>query len=344
MTSICMTGRGGLLFLCMIVLRAADAQEAALENDSTSRCVTIATVAAKVGDGHAITLEYDARSIPFRYSCALTTPVCTTGECYVVEVNIYWDLTGAYCGFDLPAGKVLTKRSHDKFTQSDYDKLDAILGDAEWTLANYPIESLIVDKTVSIPEIKTFSIPEIKTVSIPETKVDGYSGATSSFVTEEDSVSGALFTVHVLWHFVHRPEIERVIRANTLALLDSGKIGFDIFLKSEREQYWDWCVDQLDAEHLDTEISQMLTNLLPRCNSFLGYKILKLLDATSLEMQMFLWDTFKKVSVEKKRNIVDKLTACSLHEEIAAQMNEYRETCKNPLERFLLKLIADKAR
>ena len=61
---------------------------------------------------------------PSYYKSEIFTPVCNTGECLPVFVNIYWKLSGAYLRYDQPNEKILTKLDHEPFTEADYRLLD----------------------------------------------------------------------------------------------------------------------------------------------------------------------------------------------------------------------------
>jgi hypothetical protein len=75
---------------------------------------------------NAVMLAYKNGKPAYYYS-EIFTPVCETGECKPIYINIYWDLMGNYDYFDQPENEILTKLDHKPFTDDDYELLDEIL-------------------------------------------------------------------------------------------------------------------------------------------------------------------------------------------------------------------------
>src|SRR5690606_20261779 len=53
---------------------------------------------------------------PLVYYRHLIREVCFDGQCRLLNVLLYWDITGRYLGFELPAGEFLSKTEHEPFT------------------------------------------------------------------------------------------------------------------------------------------------------------------------------------------------------------------------------------
>ncbi|MEX2565976.1 MAG: hypothetical protein WD431_08545, partial [Cyclobacteriaceae bacterium] len=108
-----------------------------------------------------IQLQYDAGHQPKHYYAHVRTPVCKEGLCYLLVIDLYWDLLGNFSDYKAPEGRPLTKFDHEPFTQQDHEKMNEILSNKDSFLRFYALDNL-VDTT------------EQK----PSNEVDGTTGAT----------------------------------------------------------------------------------------------------------------------------------------------------------------------
>ncbi len=141
--------------------------------------------------------------VPAYYYSNIFTPVCNTGECLPVYINIYWDLSGKYLRFDQPVGEILTKLDHIPFSAEDYILLDQILRGTDPRYA-YDHSDLISpvkhsqsqhsEQTVPNPAP---SIQKKKMISKYE-MIDGVTGATA-IQHKAQFVPGALYTTYTIW-------------------------------------------------------------------------------------------------------------------------------------------------
>uniref|UniRef100_UPI003216C7CC hypothetical protein n=1 Tax=uncultured Draconibacterium sp. TaxID=1573823 RepID=UPI003216C7CC len=69
----------------------------------------------------------DANGYPVKYARHVITGVCIEGECRFVRINLFWNPTGRYLGFELPDGEFLSKTKHVAFKQADYNQINDIL-------------------------------------------------------------------------------------------------------------------------------------------------------------------------------------------------------------------------
>ena len=134
---------------------------------------------------------------PSYYKSEIFTPVCNTGECLPVFVNIYWKLSGAYLRYDQPNEKILTKLDHEPFTEADYRLLDEILRgpDPRFGSSHSRIDRGAKrknDDRVSRPA------PKMSAQIDKHLMVDGISGATLPELRDK-FVPGALYTTYTLW-------------------------------------------------------------------------------------------------------------------------------------------------
>ena len=133
---------------------------------------------------------------PAYYKSEIFTPVCNTGECLPVYINIYWNLNGDYLKFDQPEGEILTKLDHQPFTDADYELLNEIIKD--------------LDPRLSLPELNHSQgkqdnqisqgspAPSMSLKIDKHAMVDGISGATLP-ERQNQFVPGALYTTYTIW-------------------------------------------------------------------------------------------------------------------------------------------------
>lgn len=249
--------------------------------------------------------EYDK---PKFYYAELVTPVCESGECYLVEVKLFWDLVGTYLGFKLPPDKVLTKIDHKHFEQSDYEKLHRILGNLNWPLAGYAINELIIDSTKMLVD----------------SELDAYSGATVTFVKEQDNIPGALYTIYTLWEFVHNQDIVKSLQTHTLSLVKKEDLEMVDFLSSDKIADRLWALNNLHQTiALDAPLRSSLFDLIADKDYFMAYSAISAIKPVHLDsdtLQLGLFSKYKEVNHSLKKMIIEKLMeAPYLNSEIVRQ-------------------------
>lgn len=138
---------------------------------------------------------------PLHYVSHIFTPVCNTGECLPVYINIYWDLSGKYKRFDFDDGAILTKLDHVPFTPEDYILLDNILREPDPRFLDLPKHSEVVNYSLNHGDVPPSNPSPATSSKIFQTKyemVDGVTGATRPEQTAK-FVPGALYTCYTLW-------------------------------------------------------------------------------------------------------------------------------------------------
>lgn len=152
-----------------------------------------------------LNIGYTANGLPCSIYRDVTTGVCLDGECRVVNIRIYWTITGRYLGYGLPDGQELTKREHVAFSEQEYKLFHKILND-------------------SLSLLKYYTLQEIQPVKGTKMKTDGISGATTPNLSGY-IVPDAAFTSLTVWHLVYgstRDSIEQWTGQNiSPSLLDS---------------------------------------------------------------------------------------------------------------------------
>lgn len=129
---------------------------------------------------------------PEYYVAHIFTPVCNTGECLPVKINIYWDLCGNYLKFDQEEGEILTKLDHAPFTDEDYQLLDEILKGPDPRIIRRSKHLKGKKNNQSSPS------PDYETSFSKYDMVDGITGSTLPEVKEK-FVPGALYTTYTLY-------------------------------------------------------------------------------------------------------------------------------------------------
>ena len=271
-------------------------------------------------------IVYSGNDRPKFYYTKLITPVCESGHCYLVSIKIFWDLVGTYLHFEMPADRVLTKMDHEHFTTADYGKLQRILSDAQWPLAQYELNQLIIDSTKTLID----------------SEIDAYSGATAPFVREKDNIPGALYTIYSLWEFAHDEPIIQKLRNYTDGVIEKGVLDLKDFLSSERKSYWKWAVEKLEKVKIDQNIYPLLWNIIDKADQYLSFEILNLIEADSIQVQTQLWELFQKVSIYKKRDIIQTLEIQKVNDQILIDMLKYLSHTDDPMERLILKKLINK--
>jgi len=140
---------------------------------------------------------------PAYYYSNIFTPVCNTGECLPVFINIYWNLAGHYLRYDQPEGKILTKLDHVPFTPEDYVLLDEILRDIDprYDMAiqhSSPSQGSQSEKHNDVNQASPAPSMESKRMLTKYEMIDGVTGATAIQHVAK-FIPGALYTTYTLW-------------------------------------------------------------------------------------------------------------------------------------------------
>ncbi len=130
-----------------------------------------------------LTIYFSEPDLPSAFSRDIHTAVCLDTLCRVVDITLYWEITGKYLGFSLPSGTQLTKKEHTPFSEKDYSRLNEILSD-------------------SSSQLRTFTPEDIHPVKKSVNHTDGITGATlpdlASWIVPE-----AAYSSYTLWHITY---------------------------------------------------------------------------------------------------------------------------------------------
>ncbi|GAB3267196.1 hypothetical protein GCM10027347_35750 [Larkinella harenae] len=128
---------------------------------------------------------------PVWYFRKIKTSVCFDNKCRLLDIVVYWNVTGRYLGYELPKGEFLSKTEHEPFKPAEYTRLNELLADPFSPLANFSYEELAPKPATETPG------------------VDAVSSATAKNVLDY-VVEGAVYTTYKLWHIVYGPAQQEV--------------------------------------------------------------------------------------------------------------------------------------
>jgi hypothetical protein len=160
----------------------------------------------------SLTIYFSNTSCPEAFSRNIHTAVCIDSLCRLVDITLYWEVTGKYLGYSLPQGEEMTKKEHTPFSENDYNKLTEILSDSSSQLGFYTPE-------------------EIHPVKQPVVKTDGITGATppdlASWIVPE-----AAYSSYTLWHLTYGATRDSIM-AYTKTKLISKQLLNNFLLNSD---------------------------------------------------------------------------------------------------------------
>lgn len=247
-------------------------QEATIQNKSSNEPLILKTFIEQES-GETIFMQSLKDSTPLRYFKKVRGEVCSSKECRLLNIEIYWNITGRYLGFKLPEGEFLSKNDHEPFKVTEYEQLHSILAD----------ESLPLDK-VSLEEL----------VEKPQKGVDAISGATSKSIAQI-VVKGAAYTTFKLWNIVNGSSMDNISKLTEKQL---SPHLLSLILESKNVTDKLWALNRLNADkELTPELEAKLLAIISSDDFYLSYNALKTLSPThlksgALQYRLFLMAVF----------------------------------------------------
>ncbi len=257
----------------------------------------------------SVDLVFTDNDQPDYYQSQVETPVCKDSLCYLVKIDLYWDLLGNFRNYRLPPDAPLTKFDHEKFNAADHVKLKTILANKTSLLRDYDMKSL-VDNSVQ----RSSAV------------VDATTGATSTSIKDE-VVGGALYTTHRLWHIVNGEVAKRILQHTEGFFDDSLLVQM---LRSDNYQYQYYALNKIPAEttqKYQPELIRLVTSgdeyvpffaveKLPTevwKNKITQQKLTGMIGSLNFEMQNEIINRLKDIpltpgSVAELQNVLPKLT------------------------------------
>lgn len=239
--------------------------------------------------GDTLYLEFTPEGLSRSAFRKVSTGVCIDGECRRLQISVYWDISGRYLGFELPAGEFLSKSGHRPFTDEEYQLLHRLLSNPYSPLANYTLEELVsAEKT-------------------PGEEVDAVSSATVKEVLNS-VVEGAVYTSYTLWRIVYGNSQEEV-----------QKQGFHYFSEELALQLLDassdenqlWALNNLGKlDPWSGELEQKVLELVGSRNYYLSERAISAFPQSRIDSPDFqekLYAVFENSEYFIKRLIIQKL-------------------------------------
>ncbi len=258
-----------------------------------------------------IDLHYNNRGLPQQYVSHVVTPVCKDGLCYLMVIDIYWDLLGNFHKYELQEDHPLTKFDHVEFTEEDHKKMKKILSNKDSFLRFYSLENLI-DPT----ETRESDV------------VDGESGATHKSL-QSDVVSGAVFSTYVLWHIVNGPIAQKIIK-HTEDRFDDGLMVQ--LLGSDNYHYQYYALNRITEANNSNYLPQII-RLISEGTAYVPYFAVEKIPIESWESpddQAKIISLIKGLNFEMQNELLNRITAAHLHENalnvLISTMEELKES------------------
>lgn len=239
--------------------------------------------------GDSLYLVKTKENIPLHYFKNELTEVCFDNECRLLDIVVYWNITGRYLGFELPKGEFLSKYEHEPFVAAEYERLNELLADPDLPLGNITFEKLI-------------ELPEAEQES-----VDGVSGATTLEVSKM-VVKGAAYTTYTLWNIVHGPTRDLV------SSLTEKQLSTDLIvtiLNSPDITDKLWVLNRIDQNtELIPKLTASILDIISGKDFFLAYTAINAIQSSHLNsdrLQIKLFSTYKPADHSIKKMIIEKL-------------------------------------
>lgn len=241
--------------------------------------------------------------LPEMYSRKVITGVCVDGQCKMVNIELFWTITGRYLGFELPPGEFLSKTEHVKFNSEEYNKLHFLLANPQSALASYTLKELVPKKDTS------------------KVKVDAVTSATIAAVLDY-IVEGAVYTTYTLWHIVYgstKREIEKLTAKKmdqeiALKLLNGNNLGDKI-----------WVLNHFpETMKLEGEIKNKFIEYISGSDIYLAERTLNAIrdDKLKDDVQFELANVFITAGFLQQRLILQKLKEAKvLNENVAKKLS-----------------------
>lgn len=258
---------------------------------------------------------------PAMYSRKVITGVCVDGKCRMVNINLYWTITGRYLGFELPDGEFLSKTEHVKFNPEEYNRLHILLANPQSALANYSLKELVPKKDTS------------------KVKVDAVTSATIAAVLDY-IVEGAVYTTYTLWHIVYGPtkrEIEKLTakkmnREIALKLLNGNNLSDKI-----------WVLNHFpETLELQGEIKNKFIEYISGSDIYLAERTLNAIRDNKLnnDLQLDLANVFITAGFLQQRLIIQKLKEAKiLNDDVAKKLSYSLPKLNGTLVKITLELF-----
>jgi hypothetical protein len=233
-------------------------------------------------------LQKTKNNIPLYFYKNVKGEVCSDEECRLLDIKVYWNITGRYLGFELPKGEFLSKHDHEPFSKSEYQRLHTLLADS-----SIPLDAVSFEKLVEQPKNE-------------EGSVDAVSGATSKSVAEM-VVKGAAYTTYKLWNIVNGPTMDFVSELSEKQLTPTL---IDRILQSPDNNDKVWALNRIDnTTELTSDLERSLLEIISSNDFYLAYSAIHAIAPNYLntELQERLFSIYTHANHSIQKELVKKL-------------------------------------
>ena len=228
-------------------------------------------------------------NLPLYYFRKIQADICFDGKCRPLDIVLFWNITGRYLGFELPAGEYLSKSDHEPFVRGEYEHLHQILADSRSALGGLTYNQIVVKPTGLRADL------------------DGVTSATSTAVLDH-IVKGAAYTTYKLWHIIYG-STHREVQRLTAEALSAGMVMK--ILESPDVSDRTWALQHTNGSvDLTPALFHKIVGMVSNENYSLTERALHAIDPSELKsdaMQLLLLNKFKESDYAIKKLIVDKL-------------------------------------
>lgn len=240
---------------------------------------------------------------PLSYHRKIQASVCFDDKCRLLDIVLYWNITGRYLGFELPEGEFLSKSDHEPFRSEEYQKLHQILADPHSPIANFTYEQLALKPAGTLAGVDAISTPTPPAVA-------------------EHVVGGAAYTTYKLWHFIYGPTRQEVMQ---FTARDLSPALVQQILASPDETDRMWALNHINGRiALTPELRAAVVGLIDDQNYSLAERAVNALHKAELgdpALQLLLLDKFHSTDYSLKKLIIDKLKeAPSLQKQVVINL------------------------
>ena len=266
------------------------------------RYMQVATIKSSINEEESIVSKYkdtltndliylckSNNDVPLYYYKNVKGEVCFDDECRLLDIVVYWNITGRYLGFELPKEEFLSKYDHEPFSEKEYQRLHTLLADS-----SIPLDAVSFEKLVEQPKND-------------EGVVDAVSGATSKSVADM-VVKGAAYTTYKLWNIVNGPTMDIVSELTGKQLTPTL---IHRILQSPDNNDRLWALNRIDSTtELTLDLETSLLEIIASNDFYLAYSAIQSLDAMHLkstELQQRLFSTYPKANHSIQKELIKKL-------------------------------------
>lgn len=287
------------VFFVLILLVLA---VSAFRSDQPTRYFLYPTVALKPASVQSFTFGFNdelsddtlfqnrsKEGYPVSYYRRLKASVCFDEKCRLLDVVIYWNITGRYLGFELPVKEFLSKSDHEPFTNEEYHRLNTLLADGQSPLGNLSYEEL---------------------VPMPYFRVKGIDAVTSATAKNvlDYIVKGAAYTTYKMWHFIYGPTKNRVEELTTKSLSPALLLKI---LESDDPSDKLWALNHINGfVKPDQALRNQLLDFIDNNNFSLSERAIHAISAADLQsdsLQLSLLAKFNQADYSQKKLLIKKM-------------------------------------